>query len=164
MRSCSCVICGAETRAAIGTPYYVIARSVTHTSGRTPRSAVRQTPTNGRSVGRSDLTHTGSVTQVTAPLDGQPNGRLRSGSVKPATPSNRPSLQRPPGAETGGKRQPSWPRAWRRIWMYTFAAPLDRALRIAADSCAVVCGDRREAYAEFGSRCRRLGGALRRLG
>ena len=48
--------------------------------------------------------------------------------------------------------------------MYTFAAPLDRALRIAADSCAVVCGDRREAYAEFGSRCRRLGGALRRLG
>src|ERR1035441_7738689 len=125
----------------------------------------RPADTNERSVGRSDLTHTGSVTQVTAPLDGQPNGRLRFGVGQTGNlRQTGQSLQRPPGAETGGKRQPSWPRAWRRIWMYTFAAPLDRALRIAADSCAVVCGDRREAYAEFGSRCRRLGGALRRLG
>jgi long-chain acyl-CoA synthetase len=53
---------------------------------------------------------------------------------------------------------------WRRTWMYTFAAPLDRALHIAADSCAVVSGDRRRTYAELGSRCRRLAGALRRLG
>jgi long-chain acyl-CoA synthetase len=48
--------------------------------------------------------------------------------------------------------------------MYTFAAPLERALRIAADSCAVVSGERRLTYAELGSRCRRLAGALRQLG
>ena len=48
--------------------------------------------------------------------------------------------------------------------MYTFAAPLDRALRTAADSCAVVCGDRRRSYAELASRCRRLAGALSALG
>ena len=48
--------------------------------------------------------------------------------------------------------------------MYTFAAPLGRALRIAADSCAVVSGDHRRTYAELGSRCRRLAGALRGLG
>jgi long-chain acyl-CoA synthetase len=39
-----------------------------------------------------------------------------------------------------------------------------RALRIAADSCAVVSGDHRRSYAELGSRCRRLAGALRGLG
>ncbi len=48
--------------------------------------------------------------------------------------------------------------------MYTFVAPLGRALRIAADSCAVVSGDHRRTYAELGSRCRRLAGALRGLG
>jgi long-chain acyl-CoA synthetase len=48
--------------------------------------------------------------------------------------------------------------------MYTFAAPLDRALRIAAGSCAVVSGDRGQTYAELYSRCRRLAGGLRGLG
>ena len=48
--------------------------------------------------------------------------------------------------------------------MYTFALPLDRALATAAGSCAVVCQDNRRTYAELGSRCRRLTGALRRLG
>ena len=48
--------------------------------------------------------------------------------------------------------------------MYTFALPLDRALATAARSCAVVCQDNRRTYAELGSRCRRLAGALRGLG
>ena len=48
--------------------------------------------------------------------------------------------------------------------MYTFAAPLDRALHIAADSCAVVSGDTRLSYAEIAGRCRRLAGALYGLG
>jgi len=48
--------------------------------------------------------------------------------------------------------------------VYTFALPLDRALATAAGSCAVVCKDNRRTYAELGSRCRRLAGALRRLG
>ena len=48
--------------------------------------------------------------------------------------------------------------------MYTFALPLDRALATAAGSCAVVCQGSRRTYAELGSRCRRLGGALRGLG
>jgi long-chain acyl-CoA synthetase len=48
--------------------------------------------------------------------------------------------------------------------MYTFAEPLDRALRTSADACAVVCGDRRYSYAELAARCRRLAGALRGLG
>jgi len=48
--------------------------------------------------------------------------------------------------------------------VYTFAVPLDRALATAAGSCAVVCQDNRRTYAELGSRCRRLAGALRRLG
>jgi long-chain acyl-CoA synthetase len=48
--------------------------------------------------------------------------------------------------------------------MYTFGLPLDRALATAAGSCAVVCHDDRRTYAELGSRCRRLAGALRRLG
>jgi long-chain acyl-CoA synthetase len=48
--------------------------------------------------------------------------------------------------------------------MYTFAQPLTRALNTAADSCAVVCQDRRRTYAELGARCRRLGGAMRKLG
>ena len=46
--------------------------------------------------------------------------------------------------------------------MYTFALPLDRALATAAGSCAVVCQDNRRTYAELGSRCRRLAGALAR--
>ena len=48
--------------------------------------------------------------------------------------------------------------------MYTFAQPLSRALSIAADSVAVVCQDRRRSYAELGTRCRRLAGAMRTLG
>jgi long-chain acyl-CoA synthetase len=48
--------------------------------------------------------------------------------------------------------------------MYTFAAPLDRAQQTAGGACAVVSGERRLSYAELGSRCRRLAGALRRLG
>ena len=48
--------------------------------------------------------------------------------------------------------------------MYTFALPLERALTTASGSCAVVCQDNRRTYAELGTRCRRLGGALRALG
>jgi long-chain acyl-CoA synthetase len=48
--------------------------------------------------------------------------------------------------------------------MYTFAQPLTRALSVAAGSSAVVCQDRRRTYAELGSRCRRLAGAMRKLG
>jgi len=48
--------------------------------------------------------------------------------------------------------------------MYTFAQPLSRALGIAAERPAVVCQDRRRTYAELGSRCRRLAGAMRELG
>jgi long-chain acyl-CoA synthetase len=48
--------------------------------------------------------------------------------------------------------------------MYTFDQPLSRALGIAAGSPAVVCQDRRRTYAELGSRCRRLAGAMRKLG
>ena len=48
--------------------------------------------------------------------------------------------------------------------MHTFASPLERALRVAPESCAVVCEDRRRTYAELGERCRRLAGALRDLG
>ena len=48
--------------------------------------------------------------------------------------------------------------------MYTFALPLDRAVATASSSCAVVCQDRRRTYAELGTRCRRLAGALRALG
>ena len=48
--------------------------------------------------------------------------------------------------------------------MYTFAQVLKRALSTASESCAVVCHDDRRTYAELGSRCRRLAGAMRRLG
>jgi long-chain acyl-CoA synthetase len=48
--------------------------------------------------------------------------------------------------------------------MYTFAQPLSRALETAARSSAVVCQDNRRTYAELGSRCRRLAGAMRKLG
>jgi long-chain acyl-CoA synthetase len=48
--------------------------------------------------------------------------------------------------------------------MYTFAQPLSRALRTASESPAVVCQDNRRTYAELGSRCRRLAGAMRKLG
>ncbi len=48
--------------------------------------------------------------------------------------------------------------------MYTFAQPLNRALRTAAGSPAVVCQDNRRSYAELGVRCRRLAGAMRKLG
>lgn len=48
--------------------------------------------------------------------------------------------------------------------MHTFASPLERALRVAPESCAVICEDRRRTYAELGERCRQLAGALRDLG
>ena len=48
--------------------------------------------------------------------------------------------------------------------MYTFAQPLGRALSTAAGAPAVVCQDTRRTYAELGSRCRRLAGAMRELG
>jgi acyl-CoA synthetase (AMP-forming)/AMP-acid ligase II len=48
--------------------------------------------------------------------------------------------------------------------MYTFAQPLSRALGVAAGSSAVVCQDSRRTYAELDSRCRRLAGAMRKLG
>jgi long-chain acyl-CoA synthetase len=48
--------------------------------------------------------------------------------------------------------------------MYTFTQPLTRALGTAAGSCAVVCQDRRRTYAELGARCRRLAGAMPKLG
>jgi len=48
--------------------------------------------------------------------------------------------------------------------MYTFAQPLSRALGTAADRPAVVCQGHRRTYAELGSRCRRLAGAMRELG
>src|ERR1039458_622434 len=69
-----------------------------------------------------------------------------------------------PGSDTGGEKAATCPGQWRRTWMYTFATPLDRALQIASDSCAVVCGDRRQTYRELSARCRRLGGMLRALG
>ncbi len=48
--------------------------------------------------------------------------------------------------------------------MYTFDQPLTRALGTAAGSCAVICQDSHRTYAELGSRCRRLAGAMRKLG
>ena len=48
--------------------------------------------------------------------------------------------------------------------MYTFAQPLSRALSTAPGCCAVVCQDNRRTYAELGARCRRLAGAMRKLG
>src|SRR5512140_437048 len=48
--------------------------------------------------------------------------------------------------------------------MYTFAQVLKSALRTAPGSCAAVCHDDRRTYAELGSRCRRLAGAMRGLG
>ena len=48
--------------------------------------------------------------------------------------------------------------------MLTFSHPLTRALSTAAGSCAVVCQDNRRTYAELGTRCRRLAGAMRELG
>jgi long-chain acyl-CoA synthetase len=48
--------------------------------------------------------------------------------------------------------------------MHTFASPLERALRVAPEACAVVCEERRRTYAELGARCRRLVDALQRLG
>jgi long-chain acyl-CoA synthetase len=48
--------------------------------------------------------------------------------------------------------------------MYTFGHVLARALRTAPELCAVVCHDDRRTYAELGSRCRRLAGAMRGLG
>ena len=48
--------------------------------------------------------------------------------------------------------------------MYTFAQPLNRALCTASEYPAVVCQDNRRTYAELGARCRRLAGAMQKLG
>jgi long-chain acyl-CoA synthetase len=48
--------------------------------------------------------------------------------------------------------------------MYTFASPLDRALRTVPDACAVVCDGHRRSYAELALRSRKLAGALHGLG
>ncbi|HTQ88156.1 MAG TPA: long-chain-fatty-acid--CoA ligase [Streptosporangiaceae bacterium] len=48
--------------------------------------------------------------------------------------------------------------------MYTFAQPLTRALTTAPGACAVVCQDTRRTFAELGARCRKLAGAMRKLG
>ena len=46
----------------------------------------------------------------------------------------------------------------------TVASPLRRALTVAADAPAVVCGDTRLTYRETAERCARLAGALRAIG
>ncbi|MFL5818167.1 MAG: class I adenylate-forming enzyme family protein [Conexibacter sp.] len=46
----------------------------------------------------------------------------------------------------------------------TLLAPLRRALRVAPDACAVVCGEERMTHAALAARTRRLGAALRGLG
>src|SRR5688500_1051647 len=48
--------------------------------------------------------------------------------------------------------------------MHTFVDPLRRAVTVAPNSLAVVCGDQRLTYAQTFSRCSRLAGALHRLG
>jgi len=48
--------------------------------------------------------------------------------------------------------------------MYTFADPLNRALRVAPDAEAVVDGDTRYSFRALGERCRRLVGGLYGLG
>ena len=48
--------------------------------------------------------------------------------------------------------------------MHTFASPLRHALKNAPDKLAVVSGERKFTYAEFGERCERLVAALRALG
>src|ERR1700754_1836753 len=48
--------------------------------------------------------------------------------------------------------------------MPTMISPLRRAVQVAADRPAVVCGHARLTYAEMWERCRRLLGALRGLG
>jgi len=48
--------------------------------------------------------------------------------------------------------------------LHTFADPLKQALRSHADRTATVCRDVRHTFAEFGARCRRLGGVLDELG
>src|SRR3954465_13150726 len=48
--------------------------------------------------------------------------------------------------------------------MATMISPLRRAVQVAADRPAVVCGHTRLTYAQMWERCRRLAGALRALG
>jgi long-chain acyl-CoA synthetase len=48
--------------------------------------------------------------------------------------------------------------------MHTFADPLRRAVTVAPNSLAVVCGDTRLTYAQTFARCSRLAGALHRMG
>src|SRR4051794_12763150 len=45
--------------------------------------------------------------------------------------------------------------------MATMISPLRRAVQVAADRTAVVCGDARLTYADVRERCRRLAGAMR---
>ena len=48
--------------------------------------------------------------------------------------------------------------------MHTFLDPLNRALQVAPNSTAYVCGDDTVTYAQFAERCRRLAGMLRERG
>lgn len=48
--------------------------------------------------------------------------------------------------------------------MYTFASPLERALRTNPRALATHCEGRVQTYEQFARRCRKLGGALRALG
>jgi len=48
--------------------------------------------------------------------------------------------------------------------MYTFVDPLYRAQKLFANDVAMISGRLRLTYAETWSRCRRLAGALTRLG
>lgn len=48
--------------------------------------------------------------------------------------------------------------------MYTLADPINHAKLRAPDNTATVCGETRQTFGEFWTRCRRLGGALDQLG
>jgi long-chain acyl-CoA synthetase len=48
--------------------------------------------------------------------------------------------------------------------MHTFVDPLRRAMRVAPEGTAVVCGGQTITYAQFWTRCRKLAGALLQLG
>jgi len=48
--------------------------------------------------------------------------------------------------------------------MHTFVDPLRRAMRVAPEETAVVCGSHTITYAQFWTRCRKLAGALHELG
>ncbi len=48
--------------------------------------------------------------------------------------------------------------------MFTMLDPLERALRVAPTQDAVIVGDRRQSFVDFGRRCRKIAGALDVLG